>query len=180
MKLQVALIYCTTGGEEIIVARTSDEEVINAPSLLSLARQKKRRRCGRSSTMDVMSWHLRTLSGLRCFWSSATRRIKPQRERHKNKKEEQGMTRKEKLLASGKEILWERGDDELFLIQDGGDFWFVNFYENNEGERMVDEFYIDDPDDFDQKHLISSTVPDNTETEKEFWKELKGRTGGRW
>lgn len=82
------------------------------------------------------------------------------------------MTRKEKLLASGNEILWERGDDELFLIQDGGDFWFVNFYENNEGGRMVDEFYIDDPDDFDPEAFdFINGVPDNTETEKEFWKE---------
>ena len=37
------------------------------------------------------------------------------------------MTRKEKLLASGNKILWERGDDEVFLIEDAGDVWFITF-----------------------------------------------------
>jgi len=41
MKLQVALIYCTAGGEEIIVARTSDEEVINAAKFAVVSEAKK-------------------------------------------------------------------------------------------------------------------------------------------
>jgi hypothetical protein len=41
MKLQVALIYSTTGGEEIIVARTSDEEVIKAAKFAVVDEAKK-------------------------------------------------------------------------------------------------------------------------------------------
>lgn len=41
MKLQVALIYCTAGGEEIIVARTSDEEVIKAAKFAVVDEAKK-------------------------------------------------------------------------------------------------------------------------------------------
>jgi len=37
------------------------------------------------------------------------------------------MTRKEKLLASGNKILWERGDDEVFLIEDAGMFGLSTF-----------------------------------------------------
>ncbi len=41
MKLQVALIYSTTGGEDIIVARTSDEEVIKAAKFAVVDEAKK-------------------------------------------------------------------------------------------------------------------------------------------
>jgi len=41
LKLQVALIYCTSGGEDIIVARTSDEEVINAAKMAVVSEAKK-------------------------------------------------------------------------------------------------------------------------------------------
>ena len=42
MRLQVALIYCTSGGEDIIVARTSDEEVIKAAKFAVVDEAKKR------------------------------------------------------------------------------------------------------------------------------------------
>ena len=41
MKLQVALIYSTSGGEDIIVARTSDEEVIKAAKMAVVSEAKK-------------------------------------------------------------------------------------------------------------------------------------------
>ena len=45
-----------------------------------------------------------------------------------------------------------------------------NFYENNDGKRLVDAFYINDPDDFDPEAFdFINGVPDNTEPENEFW-----------
>jgi len=41
LKLQVALIYCTSGGEDIIVARTSDEEVVKAAKMAVVSEAKK-------------------------------------------------------------------------------------------------------------------------------------------
>lgn len=41
MKLHVALIYCTTGGEDVIVARTCDEEVIKAAKFAVVSEAKK-------------------------------------------------------------------------------------------------------------------------------------------
>lgn len=63
-----------------------------------------------------------------------------------------------------------KGDDEVFLIEDAGDVWFINFYENNDGKRLVDAFYVNDPDDFDPEAFdFINGVPDNTEPENEFW-----------
>ena len=79
------------------------------------------------------------------------------------------MTREEKLRKTGSVIIWEC-DDELFFAQDGGDFWFLNFYKNNDDTPMVDEFYIDDEDKFDpEKFDFINGVPDYMETEDEFW-----------
>lgn len=41
MKLQVALIYCTSGGEDVIVARTCDEEVVKAAKFAVVSEAKK-------------------------------------------------------------------------------------------------------------------------------------------
>lgn len=41
MRLHVALVYCTAGGEEIIVARTSDEEVVKAAKMAVVSEAKK-------------------------------------------------------------------------------------------------------------------------------------------
>jgi len=41
LRLHVALVYCTAGGEEIIVARTSDEEVVKAAKMAVVSEAKK-------------------------------------------------------------------------------------------------------------------------------------------
>ena len=41
MRLHVALIYCTSGGEDVIVARTCDEEVVKAAKIAVVSEAKK-------------------------------------------------------------------------------------------------------------------------------------------
>jgi len=41
LRLHVALVYCTAGGEEIIVARTSDEGVVKAAKMAVVSEAKK-------------------------------------------------------------------------------------------------------------------------------------------
>ena len=41
MKLEVALIYSTAGGEDVIVARTCDEEVVKAAKFAVVSEAKK-------------------------------------------------------------------------------------------------------------------------------------------
>ena len=41
MKLEVALIYSTAGGEDVIVARTCDEEVVKAAKMAVVSEAKK-------------------------------------------------------------------------------------------------------------------------------------------
>jgi len=41
LRLHVALIYCTSGGEDVIVARTCDEEVVKAAKMAVVSEAKK-------------------------------------------------------------------------------------------------------------------------------------------
>jgi len=87
--------------------------------------------------------------------------------------------RKERLQKAGIEILWEKGNDEEFLVRDGGgNIWFLNFFEDNEWRISVDKFRIKNPSGLDpekfghEKSYFIGKGPDDLQWEEDFWADL--------